>query len=203
MDGDLETRSPRWDWQRDPSGVSIDPDLARAAERIWTRVLAYSRLHGQDSARAADILESLLLTISRARRRNTKRGRPIRSLENYLYMGFVKNLNREIAKEPPIDSVGSVHDLEILTGSRRPPNSRSFDEDVLVGQLMGYMNERMRRSYTLRNMGHSWNDVGRMFRKTANNAQALFNYGLKMVKRRVMKSKSSPDTSGKGGGTNE
>ena len=46
-------------------------------------------------------------------------------------------------------------------------------------------------------------DVARMFRKTANNAQALFNYGLKMVQRRVMKPKGPPNTSGKGGGTNE
>ena len=203
MDGDLETRSPNWDWQRDASGVPIAPDLAHAAERIWTRVLAYARLHGQDSARATDILERLLLTVSRARRMRTKRGRPIQSLEDYLYIAFVKNLNREIAKEPPIDSVGSVHDLEILTSTLRLPASRSLDEDVLVGQLMGYMNERMRRSYTLRNMGHSWKHIGRMFRKTANNAQALFNYGLKMVKRRVMKPKSPPDTSGSGGGTNE
>ena len=133
----------------------------------------------------------------------TKRGRPIESLEDYLYIAFVKNLNREIAKEPPIDSVGSVHDLEILTSTLRPPLSRSLDDDILVGQLMGYMNEGMRRSYTLRNMGHSWNHVGRMFGKTANNAHALFNYGLKMVRRRVMKPKSPPDTSGKGGGTNE
>jgi len=203
MDGDLETRSPNWDWQRDSSGVSIDPDLARAAELIWTRVLAYSRLHGQDSARAADILESLLLAVSRARRMSTKRGRPIQSLEDYLYIAFVKNLNREIAKEPPIDSVGSVHDLEILTSTLRLPVSRSLDEDVLVGQLMGYMNERTRRTYSLKHMGHSWDHVGRMFGITANNAHALFNYGLKMVRRRVMKPKSPPDTSGKGGGTNE
>jgi hypothetical protein len=203
MGGDFETRSPKWDWQRDPSGFPIAPDLAHAAERIWTRVLAYSRLHGQDSARAADVLESLLLTVSRARRRNTKRGRPIRSSENYLYIAFVKNLNREISKEPPIDSVGSVHDLEILTRTLRLPVSRSLDKDILVKQLMSYMNERTRRTYTLRHMGHSWNDVARMFRKTANNAHALFNYGLKMVQRRVMKAKGPQNTSGKGGGTNE
>lgn len=117
MDGDLETRSPNWDWQREASGVQIATDLARAAERIWTRVLAYSRLRGQDSARAADILERLLLTVPRARRMSTKRGRPIQSLEDYPYIAFVKNLNREIAKEPPIDS-GSKVSLAHLTRRR-------------------------------------------------------------------------------------
>src|ERR1019366_4566245 len=132
MGGDFEANTHKWVWQRDESGASVEADLVDAARRIWTRVLAYARRHRQDPARAADILEAVLLSLSRARKTNGDLCRPIRNLDNYLYLAFVRRLNRELAKEPHIETVGSLHDLDALSGIRTPPASPFIEDDLLI-----------------------------------------------------------------------
>jgi DNA-directed RNA polymerase specialized sigma24 family protein len=203
MGGDFEANTPEWVWQRDESGASIEADVVDAARRNWARVLAYARRHHQDPAQAADILEAVLLSLSRARKTNGKLCRPIRNLDNYLYLAFVRRLNRELAKEPHIESVGSLHDLDALSGIRTPPASPFIEDDLLIEELMGYMDERTRRMFSLRHMGYSWNEIAPILKNTANNAQVLFNQGVKKVRRHVMKLKDTKNTSGKGGEADE
>jgi DNA-directed RNA polymerase specialized sigma24 family protein len=203
MGGDFEANTPEWAWLRDESGASIEADLVDAAQRIWTRVLAYARHHQQDPARAADILEAVLFSLSRARMTNGKLCRPIRNLDNYLYLAFVRRLNRELAKEPHIESVGSLHDLDALSGIRTPPASPFIDDDLLIEELMGFMDERTRRMFSLRHMGYSWNEIAQIFKNTSNIAQVLFNQGVKKVRSHVMKWKDPKNTSGKGGEADE
>ena len=203
MGGDFEANTPKWVWQRNESGASVEGDLVDSARRIWTRVLAYARHQRQDPARAADILDAVLLSLSRARKTNADLCRPIRNLDNYLYLAFVRRLNRELAKEPHIETVGSIHDLDALSGIRIPPASPFIEDDLLIKELMGYMDKRTRRMFSLRMMGCSWDEIARPLKNTANNAQVLFNQGLKKVRRRVMKLKDPKNTSGKGGEADE
>jgi len=203
MGGHFEADTPDWTWQRDESGASIEADLVDAARRIWTRVLAYARRHQQDSARAADIFEAVLFSLSRARMTNGKLCRPIRNLDNYLYLAFVRRLTRELDKEPHIETVGSLHDLDAFSSIRTPPASPFIEDDLLIEELMGYMDERTRRMFSLRHMGYSWSETARTLKNTANNAQVLFNQGVKKVRRHVMKLKGKKNTSGKGGEADE
>jgi DNA-directed RNA polymerase specialized sigma24 family protein len=203
MGGHFEDTTPEWAWLRDESGASIEADLIEAAQRIWTRVLAYARRQQQDPARAADILEIVLFSLSKARMTNGKLYRPIRKLDNYLYLAFVRKLNRELAKEPHIESVGSIHDLEARSGVQSPPELLLLDNDLLIEELMGHMDERTRRMFSLRHMGYSWNEIARIFTNTANNAQVLFNQGVKKVRRQIMKLKDKKNTSGEGGEADE
>ena len=203
MGGHFEADTPDWTWQRDESGASIEADLVDAARRIWTRVLAYARRNQQDSARAADIFEAVLFSLSRARMTNGKLCRPIRNLDNYLYLAFVRRLNRELAKEPHIETVGSLHDLEALSGIRTPPASPLIEDDLLIEELMGYMDKRTRRMLSLRMMGYSWSEIARVLKNTANNSQVLFNQGLRKARSHVMKLKDSKDTSVEGGEAND
>jgi DNA-directed RNA polymerase specialized sigma24 family protein len=199
MRGDFEPDMTAWVWQRDESGTAIEPDLLDAAQRNWTRVLAYARRHQQDSSRAADILEAVLLSVSRARRAHAKLGSPIRNLDNYLYSAFVHRLNRRLTREPRIETVGSIQDLDALTGIRTPGASPLVEDELLIKELMGYMNERTRRMFSLRMSGYSWKEIARILRTTANSAQVLFNYGLEKARSRVMKLEDAISTSGKGG----
>jgi DNA-directed RNA polymerase specialized sigma24 family protein len=200
MGGDFEANTPKWVWQRDESGASIEADLVDAARRNWARVLAYARRHQQDPARAANILEAVLLSLSRARKTNGNLCRPIRNLDNYLYLAFVRRLNRELAH---IEAVGSLHDLDALSGIRTPPAVPFIEDDLLIKELMGYMDKRTRHMFSLRMMGCSWNEIARTLKNTANNTQVLFNQGLKKVRRRIMKLNDPKNTSGKGGEADE
>jgi hypothetical protein len=108
-----------------------------------------------------------------------------------------------LAKEPHIETVGSVHDLDALSSIRTTPASPFIEGNLLIEELMGYMDERTRRMFSLRHMGYSWSDTARTLKNTANIAQVLFNQGVKKVRRHVMKLKGKKNTSGKGGEADE
>src|SRR5579863_505425 len=116
MRGDSEADPPVWIWQSDQSGTAVDTDLLDAARRNWARVRSYAERHQQDPAKAADILEGVLRSLSRTRRAHGRSGNPIRNLDSYLYVAFVRGLNRHVARQPKIQFVGSLQDLDSLSG---------------------------------------------------------------------------------------
>ena len=77
------------------------------------------------------------------------------------------------------------------------------DNNLLINELMGYMDERTRRMYSLRHMGYSWNEIAPVFKNTVNIAQVLFNQGVKKVRSQIMKLKDKKNTSGEGGEADE
>src|SRR5271169_2655443 len=119
-------------WPRDKSGRAIEQDLVDAAERNWARIAAYARRHQQDTARTANLLEATLLALSRARKSNGRLMRPVRNLDNYLYSAFIRRLNRQLAKEPKIETVGSIQDLDSLSAFRTKAAPPSIEQELLV-----------------------------------------------------------------------
>jgi DNA-directed RNA polymerase specialized sigma24 family protein len=104
-----------------------------------------------------------------------------------------------LAREPHIETVGSLQDLDALSGIRTSTVLPFIEDAILIKELMGYMDERTRHMFSLRMIGYSWDEIARILKNTANNAQVLFNQGLKKARSRVMKSKDTNSTSGKGG----
>ena len=190
-------------WPRDKSGRAIEPDLVDAAERNWTRIRAYARRLQQDSARTANLLEATLVALSRARKSNGRLMRPIRNLDNYIYWAFVRRLNRQLAREPKIETVGSIQDLDSLSGIRTRAVLHSIEQELLVKEVMTFLDEIPREMFSLRKAGYSWRDVAGTLKITANNAQARFSQGFKRAQGRIMKPEVPRTTSRKGGETHE
>jgi len=200
---DIEPNSRIHVWPRDKSGRAIESDLVDAAERNWTRIRAYARRHQQDSARTANFLEATVVALSRARKSNGRLMRPIRNLDNYIYWAFVRRLNRKLAREPNIETVGSTQDLDSLTGNRASAVHTSIERELLVKEVMTFLDEKPREMFSLRKAGYSWRDVAGTLKTTANNAQARFSQGFKRAQGRIMKPKAPRTTSRKGGETHE
>jgi len=196
---DIKPGPPMHVWPRDKSGRAIEQDLVDAGERIWPRIEAYARRHQQDPARAANLLEATLVALSRARKSNGRLLRPIRNLDNYLYLAFIRRLNRQLAKEPKIETVGSRHDLETLGKMRSRSLSPSIEKELLVKEVMTFFHEKPREMFSLRDYGYSWRKVAGLLHITANSAQVRFNQELKRARNRVMKPKDVKKTPGKGG----
>lgn len=190
-------------WPRDKTCNAIEQDLVDAAERNWARIDAYAQRHQQDSARTANLLEATLLALSRARKTNGRLMRPIRNLDNYLYSAFIRRLNRQLSKEPKIETVGSIQDLDSLSAFRTKAAPPSIEQELLVKEVMTFLDERPREIFSLRHTGYSWRDVAGILKTTTNNAEVRFNKGLQRARNRVMKPKDSRNTSGKGGETHE
>lgn len=198
MRGDSKADPPVWFWQSDASGKAVETDLLDAARRTWTRMLSYAQRFQQDPSTSADILEDVILALSRARR--TRRGlcNPIRNLDSYLYVAFVRRLNRLASREPKIQYVGSLQDLDSFSGIQTRGTPPTVEDELLVTELLQYTNHRTRQMFFLRMSGYSWKEVARILRTTANSAQVLFNNGMGKARTRVLKLKGSTEPVGEG-----
>lgn len=202
MRGDFEANPPVWIWQSDGSGTAVETDLLDAARRNWARVLSYARRYEQDSSIAADVLEAVLLAISRARRAHRRLGNPIRNLDSYMYVAFVRRLNRHVARQPKIQFVGSLQDLDAFGGVQTRGSSPTVEDELLVRELLKYMTGHPRDMFFLRTSGYSWKEVARFLGTTANSAQVLFNKGIEKARSRIMKLTGSRRRSSEGGEAN-
>src|SRR5579859_211836 len=198
MRGDFEADPPVWIWQSDASGTAVETDLLDAARRNWARMLSYAQRFQQDPSTSADILEEILLALSRARRAHRGMANPIRNLNSYLYVAFVRRLNRRVSREPKIQYVGSVQDLDSLRSTQNRGTPPAVEDELLIRELLQYTNQRTRQMFFLRMSGYSWKEVARILKTTANSAQVLFNNGMGKARARVMELKGSTAPAGEG-----
>ena len=199
MSGNFEADPPIWIWQSGGSGASVETDLLDAARRNWSRALAYARRHEQDSSVAADILEAVLIATSRAKRARQKFGNPIRNLDSYIYVAFVRRFNRYLAKQPKLQFIGSLQDVDALRDTRTSKSPPTVEDDLLARELMQYMSQRTRRTFFLRTSGYSWKETARFLKTTANSAQVLFNKEVGKIRSRIWKLRVSARRPGEGG----
>jgi len=191
MRGDFQAEPPVWIWQSEGSGTAVDTDLLDAARRNWARMVSYAQRYEQDSSVAADILETALRATSKVRRAHQQSGKPIRNLDSYLYVAFVRRFNRHLAKQPKIEYVGSVQDLDSLISVQTRGNLPTIEDDLLVRESLQYMNQRARRTFFLRGSGgYSWKETARFLGTSANSAQVLFNQAVGKGRARIMKLKA-------------
>jgi len=189
MRRDFEADPPVWIWQSEGSGTAVETDLLDAARRNWPRAVSYAQRYQQDSSVAADILEKVLLATSRVTRARQNSGNPIRNLDSYLYVAFVRRLNRHMARQPKIEFVGSLQDLDALSSVKNQGSPPTVEDELLVRELLKFMSGHPRDMFFLRTSGYSWKEVARFLGTTANSAQVLFNKGVAKVRGRIMKLK--------------
>ena len=199
MREEFEVDPPVWIWQVEGSGSVVETDLLDAARRNWARMLSYAQRFDQDSAVAANILEAVLLATSRARKGQRQSGKPIRNLDSYLYVAFIRRFHRYLAKQPRLVYVGTDQDLDARTGARTRSTQPTIEDHLLAGELIQFMNQRARNTFYFREIaGYNWKDTARFLKTTVNSAQVLFNKAYGGVRDRIMRRKGS-GRPGKGG----
>jgi len=185
MPGDFEADTPVWIWQSEDPEAAIETDLLDAARRNWPRVLSYAQRYQQDSSVAADLLETALLATSRVKRARQKSGKPIRNLDAYVYIAFVRKFKRYLARQPKIQFVGSLQDVDTLSDIRRSKGPPAVEHDLLAKELLQHMSHRTRQTFYLRTNGYSWKEIARFLKTTANSAQVLFNKEIGKLRSRI------------------
>jgi hypothetical protein len=199
MSGNFEADPPIWIWQSGGAGASVETDLLDAARRNWPRSLAYARHHEQDSSVAADILETVLIATSRAKRARQKSNSPVRNLDSYIYVAFVRRFNRYLAKQPKLQFIGSLQDVDALRDTRTSRRQPTVEDDLLARELIQHMSHRTRRTFLLRTSGYSWKETARFLKTSANSAQVLFNKEVGKIRSRIWKLRVSARRPGEGG----
>jgi hypothetical protein len=203
MSGDFEPDTPVWIWQPEDSGTAVESDLLDAGRRNWPRVISYARRYEQDSSVAANILEAVLLATSRVKIARRKSGNPIRNLDTYVYVAFLRKFKRYLARQPKIQFVGSLQDVDTLSDIRSSKGPPAVEHDLLAKELLQHMSQRTRQTFFLRTNGYSWKETARFLKTTANSAQVLFNKEIGKLRSHIMKQKGSGMRPGEGGEIDE
>jgi DNA-directed RNA polymerase specialized sigma24 family protein len=185
---------PLWINERDERGRHADPEVTEVAYRIWSRVLCYVRQQRGDVSEAAEILEKTVYSVSQAIHKQRDR-EPIRHLESYLFLSFVRRYTRGIIRQQRIQYFESAELLDSLAAGRREEWVRIPENKILVEQILGVMDPRTREMCVLRSSGYSWEAVGRQFGIKAHNAEVQFSNGLKKA-RDLLQGTSVPKKSG-------
>ena len=186
MRGETEGDSTLWIQPHDKVGKPIDSELHAAAHRNWRRVVSYAKRLGQDASSAAEELEGAVHSLSSLIERHPRFQERIKSLDDYVFWAAAHRLNRRAAKEPVVEYVGSLADLNALRDAKDSNWASRLQDELFLKEVTGYMNERTRYLFTLRQMGWSWDGIAENLGISANAAQVQFNRGVARARKRIL-----------------
>lgn len=186
MRGETEGDSTLWIQPHDKLGKPIDADLLAAAQRNWRRVIAYAKRLRQDVSIAAEELEGAVHSLSSLIERHPRFRERIKSLDDYVFWVAAHRLNRGAAKQPTVEYVGSLADLNALRDAKDSNWASRIEDELFLKEVTGYMNERTRYLFSLRQMGWSWDGIAENLGISANAVQVQFNRGVVRARKRIL-----------------
>ena len=186
MRGKIEGDPTLWIQPHDNAGKAIDGELLAAAHRNWRRVVSYAKRLGQDASSAAEELEGAVHSLSSLIERHPRFRERIKSLDDYVFWVTAHRLNRSAAKQPTIDYVGSLTDLIALRDAKVSNWASRIEDELFLKEVTGYMNERTRYLFSLRQMGWSWDGIAEKLGISANAVQVQFNRGVVRARKRIL-----------------
>jgi hypothetical protein len=171
---------------QDELGRPKDPAILSAAQHNWTRVLAYARRQGQDASVAADVMEGVAGAVASLKLRRPQLFQRINNLEVYLFWAAIRRLNKLAAKEPFLEYVGSLDDLNSLAGLRQSSSALDIENQALAKELMGFLSERIRFLFSNQAMGYKWPEIAESMGTTALRLRVQFSEGIAAARKRIL-----------------
>jgi len=187
MMGGIEDNPTLWVEPRDKLGRPIDAEILSVARRSWKRVLIFARQHGVDEAIAAGVLETAVQGLSSVLSRRPQSREQIKNLDDYFFWVVAHRLYRRTAKEPPIEYVGSVDELDLIRPSNNSDWVARFENQLLLNELSTRFNVQERSICDLRAIGRSWKEVGRTLGIKPNTAQVQFLRAIERARKSLMR----------------
>ena len=185
MSGDGEGNPALWIGPRDELGRAVDEEILAAAYRVWKRVVTYAEVQGQDTSRAAEALEGAAHSLAALSERHPQARARIRSLDFYIFWAAARRLDKAASREPDIEFLGSSDDLTPFPGAQDTAWVAQLEQELLLGEIIGYMNGQTRRLFIMRRSGYSWDEIGRILGTSAVDVQTYFSKGVAKARRRI------------------
>src|SRR5262245_31773461 len=198
MVGPSKNDPPFWMPDKDRKGRSIPKSLLDLAQVVWSRVVYLTERELKDTARAAEILETAVGVVSRVMQR---RGPDHRILdpESYLYWAAARIVYRTLEREKMVQFIDDLEPvLHAQTGSYRSRMSGT-EKQILIRQIMRYMDTRTRGMFLLRVKGFTWEQIGAFAGMKANPAAVAYNEGVERARHRILRSRPGKSKPAAGG----
>ena len=187
MKDGIEDDPTLWIESRDKLGRPIDAEILSVARRSWKRVLTFARQQGLDEAVEAGVLERATQTLSSVWGRHPQLREQVKNLDDYFFWVVAHRLNRHVAKQPPVEYVGSTEELDLVRSSNASDWVARFENELLLSELSNSFNVQERSISDLRAMGRSWKEVGKALGIRPNTAQVLFLRAVERARKSLMR----------------
>jgi DNA-directed RNA polymerase specialized sigma24 family protein len=155
----------------------IDADIHAAAGEIWPRAAAFAqgKLH--------DIAAGQLILLKVCAKLTTKRASgaiTIQNLKAYLMRSYVREVFIEL-KEKQLREVPAGETLELSSHDV----AVNLNRKILIEQVMALMDGWSRQVFELRALGHSFEEIGKMLRKSSASVRSRYSKQLFRIKREL------------------
>ena len=165
----------------DCRGRTIEPEVLSVAQEIAGRVFQHAERMLLDPAVSTSLLEEAAVAVSRVLRRKAGGQNRIRDLHAYLFLVFMRRLNRTKRREMRL----------VASSSSSPGESEQFDPSrelemrILVNELLTRCDGVTRDMFYRRVVGFSWKEIGAAYGISAHAAESRFGHALRRLRKRI------------------
>jgi|HubBroStandDraft_6_1064221.scaffolds.fasta_scaffold14482_4 hypothetical protein len=166
----------------DHLGRVIDSDVLAAAKRIGPRLLIRGEKLLGDPAMTLTLLEEVAASTTSAIHTKILRGEPpIKDLDGYLYLAFIRRVRVEKRRGPVLQS---LTDMEWKAGSPRIGLSE-IERTVLLDELLGTCDTVTVDIVLRRHSGQGWREIGASCGISATAARLRFRKAMLRIRRTI------------------
>lgn len=183
MQGDANSSSPLWLPKKDKNGNVLKKRLADAALRNWRRMRDYAARRRVDLSFAADIVESIVKTMSTGRARTPTTA--IRKPDSYIVARFTRQIKRFLVRERRIKYVPTLAELESLRASQDWEWPLRLENLIQAKEALACMDADTRRTCWRRAQGYSWKEIAQRQGVRVNTAIKAYQRGLQKARERM------------------
>lgn len=186
MGENLNSSYRLWLPKKDKSGAVLKKDLSNAALKGWNRMCDYAARGHVDPSVAADIVESIVKSMSATCREAATS--EIRNPRSYIFARYVRRIRKLLAKERKIDYVGGIRELESFRAAQDWEWPSLLENSIQAKEVIRYMDEGTCRTYLRRTQGFTWKYIARRQGVSVNTAIKSYERGLVRVRKLLTQS---------------
>ena len=169
---------PFWIRATDHQDRAIDQRVIDVAQSLWPWAFRRVERELNDSARAAELVESVAVEVSARLKAEPEVGR---NLKGYFITAFHRRVRSQVLKESRLEYEGLLRELEENHKLRAPDWVAALDRDLTLKFLLSYLPHSVNHMLHCRMLGFSWKKVGRTLGISAKQAKSRFYYGVQQA----------------------
>jgi DNA-directed RNA polymerase specialized sigma24 family protein len=166
----------------DRLGRRIDPAVLNVAEVISRRALRHAEKLLIDPAVAINLLEEAAATVSRAISAKPITERPIRDINSYLFLAFLRRVNKTRRRQGILLESLRIRSLDAANGI---DPRRSLENKILIDEFLMQCGPTTPDMVWRHMAGFSWEEIGRLYGISSHAAESRVNHALQKARKRL------------------
>jgi len=178
---------PFWIPATDQQDRAIDQRVVDVAQSLWPWAFRRIERELNDSARAAELVESVTVEVSARLKAEPEVGR---NLRGYFITAFHRRVRSQVLKESRLEYEGLLRELEENHKLRAPDWVSALEKELTLKFLLSYLPHNVNHMLHCRMLGFSWKKIGQIFSISAKQAKSRFYYGVQQAYETLLETQS-------------